>query len=141
LLDPYWRNGRLENSWTTNHPAYVDLGSASDTPAAMTQKILKNVITFADTDPGVSFVVSHYDTSRTPDGSTLGQSYGDANQAQRDITAITYLQASWINRYGKQHHLPGAPPREQQVLLSVDLCLRTPRQRFFSQFIGYADSQ
>ena len=51
LLDPYWRNGKLENSWTTNHPAYVDLGASSDWPAQMTRKILSNVIDFADNDP------------------------------------------------------------------------------------------
>lgn len=96
LLDPYWRNGRLENSWTTNHPAFVDLGVQSDSAASMSKKIIENVINFADQDSSVSFVVAHYDTSRATDGSTFGQVYGDANRAQRDITAITYLQASWI---------------------------------------------
>jgi len=96
LLVPYWRDGALMNSWTTNHPAYVDLGSSSDSAGSMTRKILANVITFADQDPNVSFVVSHYDTSQTTDGSTLGQAYGDANKLQRDMTAITYLKASWI---------------------------------------------
>lgn len=96
LLDPYWRAGRLENNWTTNHPAYVDLGVSTDSAGSMTLKIINNVIAFADQDPNVSFVVSHYDTSQTTDGSTLGQAYGDANKAQRDKTAITYLRASWI---------------------------------------------
>lgn len=96
LLDPYWRSGRLENSWTTNHPAFVDLGVQSDSAGTMCKKIITDIINYADQDPAVSFVVAHYDTSRTTDGSTLGQAYGDANLAQRDITAISYLQASWI---------------------------------------------
>lgn len=97
LLDPYWRNGKLENSWTTNHPAYVDLGASSDWPAQMTRKILSNVIDFADNDPSVSFVVEYLDTSRTPDNTVFGQDFGDKNQAQRDMAAISYLKASWIS--------------------------------------------
>jgi hypothetical protein len=96
LLDPYWRAGRLENSWTTNHPAFVDLGVQSDSAGMMCKKIIENIINFADQDSSVSFVVAHYDTSRTTDGSTFGQAYGDANRAQRDLTAISYLKSSWI---------------------------------------------
>lgn len=96
LLDPYWRAGRLENSWTTNHPAFVDLGVQSDSAGTMCKKIVENIIQFADQDPAVSFVVAHYDTSQTTDGSTLGQAYGDANKAQRDLTAISYLKSAWI---------------------------------------------
>lgn len=110
LLDPYWRDGRLENNWTDNHPAYVDLGSPNDWPAAMTRKILEDLITFADNDPAVSFVSAFYDTSRTPDGSALWVNFGDRNEDQRDMMAIAYLRASWIpgnegdnNQIAKRH--------------------------------------
>lgn len=110
LLDPYWRGGALQDSWTTNNPAYVDLGAANDSAGNMTFKIVKNLIEFADNDPAVSFVGEYYDTSRTTDGSVFGQSFGDRNSQQRDIMAITYQQASWIdgtessqNYYGHRH--------------------------------------
>lgn len=96
LLDPYWRDGALKDSWTTNHPAYVDLGSATDSAGQMSTKVVKDIIQFADNDPSVSFVLEYYDTSRTTDGSTFGQSYGDRNTAERDVAAIIYQQASWI---------------------------------------------
>lgn len=97
LLDPYWRDGALQDSWTTNHPAYVDLGASNDSAGDMTFKIVKDLIEFADNDPNVSFVGEYYDTSRTTDGSFFGQAFGDRNQQQRDIMAIIYQQASWIN--------------------------------------------
>jgi PKD repeat protein len=110
LLDPYWRGGALQDNWTTNHPAYVDLGSANDSAGDMTFKIVTNLIEFADNDPNVSFVGEYYDTSRTTDGSFFGQSFGDRNTQQRDIMAITYQKASWIdgsesdrNYYGHRH--------------------------------------
>jgi len=96
LLDPYWRGGALKNNWTTNHPAYVDLGESNDSAGEMTFKIVTDMIDFADNNPSVSFVVEHYDTSQTTDGSTWGQSYGDKNNAQRDVGAIVYQKASWI---------------------------------------------
>src|SRR5690606_15086767 len=96
LLDPYWRDGALQDSWTANHPAYVDLGASNDSAGDMTFKIVKDLIEFADNDPNVSFVGEYYDTSRTTDGSFFGQAFGDRNQQQRDIMAITYQQASWI---------------------------------------------
>lgn len=110
LLDPYWRDGRLQDSWTANHPAYIDLGASTDSAGNMTFKIVKDLIEFADNDPNVSFVGEYYDTSRTTDGSFFGQVFGDKNQAQRDIMAIAYQQASWItgsesdrNYYGHRH--------------------------------------
>lgn len=110
LLDPYWRGGALQDNWTTNHPAYVDLGAANDSAGDMTFKIVTDLIEFADNDPAVSFVGEYYDTSRTTDGSFFGQSFGDRNSQQRDIMAITYQQASWIpgsesdrNYYGHRH--------------------------------------
>ena len=96
LLDPYWRDGALQDRWTTNHPAYVDLGSPTDSAGQMCFKVVTNLIQFADTDPNVSFALEYYDTSRTTDGSTFGQSYGDRNQPERDVAAIAYQQASWI---------------------------------------------
>jgi hypothetical protein len=76
----------------------------------MTFKIVTNLIEFADNDPNVSFVGEYYDTSRTTDGSFFGQSFGDRNTQQRDIMAITYQKASWIdgsesdrNYYGHRH--------------------------------------
>lgn len=96
LLDPYWRDGSLKDSWTLNHPAYLDLGKPTDSAGQMCHKIVTNLIAFADNDPNVSFVLEYYDTSRTTDGSTFGQSYGDRNQAERDVAAIAYQQASWI---------------------------------------------
>ncbi len=110
LLDPYWRAGALQDSWTTNHPAYVDLGASNDSAGNMTYKIVTDLIQFADNDSNVSFVGEYYDTSRTTDGSVFGQSFGDRNSQQRDIMAITYQQASWIsgtessqNYYGHRH--------------------------------------
>jgi hypothetical protein len=97
LLDPYWRDGALQDNWTTNHPAYLDLGASNDSAGQMTYKIVTDLIEFADNDPNVSFVAEYYDTSRTTDGSTFGQSYGDRNSAQRDVVAIAYQQASWIS--------------------------------------------
>ena len=110
LLDPYWRGGALQDNWTTNHPAYVDLGSSNDSAGDMTFKIVTDLIEFADNNPAVSFVGEYYDTSRTTDGSFFGQSFGDRNSQQRDIMAIAYQQASWIdgsesdrNYYGHRH--------------------------------------
>jgi PKD repeat protein len=97
LLDPYWRDGALQDNWTTNHPAYLDLGASNDSAGQMTYKIVTDLIEFAENDPNVSFVAEYYDTSRTTDGSTFGQSYGDRNSAQRDVVAIAYQQASWIS--------------------------------------------
>lgn len=86
LLDPYWRGGALKDNWTTNHPAYVDLGVSNDSAGDMTFKIVTDLIEFAESDPSVSFVGEYYDTSRTTDGSFFGQSFGDRNSQQRDIT-------------------------------------------------------
>lgn len=110
LLDPYWRGGALQDNWTNNHPAYVDLGASNDSSGDMTFKIVTDLIEYADSDPAVSFVGEYYDTSRTTDGSFFGQSFGDRNSQQRDIMAIAYQQASWIdgsesdrNYYGHRH--------------------------------------
>jgi len=154
LLDPYWRSGTLKDSWTTNHPAYVDLGDSGDSAGEMTFKIVKDLIEFADNDPAVSFVVAHYDTSRTTDGSFFGQSFGDKNNAQRDISAIAYLQASWItgnegdrNYYGHRHvygrywypwQYAYAPPSTGFSASSTDAEIRANMNYYKSTKIRYS---
>ena len=47
LLDPYWRDGTLQDNWTDNHPAHVDLGANSDSSGDLTLKIVTDLIEFA----------------------------------------------------------------------------------------------
>jgi PKD repeat protein len=156
LLDPYWRDGALQDSWTTNHPAYVDLGAANDSAGDMTFKIVKDLIEFADNDPNVSFVGEYYDTSRTTDGSFFGQAFGDRNQQQRDIMAIIYQQASWIagnegdrNYYGHRHvygrywyqwTYAFAPPATGFSASSSDAVIRNNMNYYKSTKIRYSIS-
>lgn len=156
LLDPYWRDGALQNSWTENHPAYVDLGASNDSAGQMTNKIVKDIIDFADQDPSVSFVAAHYDTSRTTDGSFFGQSFGDKNLNQRDVTATIYLQASWINgnegdrNYYSHRHVNGrywylwqyayAPPATGFSASSSAADIRANMNYYLSNKIRYSIS-
>ncbi|MFT5719178.1 MAG: hypothetical protein ACI9T7_003390, partial [Oleiphilaceae bacterium] len=154
LLDPYWRGGALQNDWTMNHPAYVDLGESNDSSGEMTFKIVTDMIDFADNDPNVSFVLEHYDTSRTTDGSTFGQSYGDRNSDQRDVGAIIYQQASWISdsesstnylahrhvfgRYWYQWQYAFAPPVSGFSASSSDADIRANMNYYKSTKIRYS---
>ncbi len=156
LLDPYWRDGSLKDSWTTNHPAYVDLGVSTDSAGKMSYKVVTDIIQFADNDPNVSFVLEYYDTSRTTDGSTFGQSYGDKNIAERDVAAISYLQASWINgsesdtNYLAHRHVFGrywypwqyayAPPATGFSASSPDSVIRANMNYYKSTKIRYSIS-
>ncbi len=154
LIDPYWRNGKLENSWSNNHPATVDLGESGDWPAEMTRKVLTDVIDFADNTPGLDFVVEFYDTSRTPDNTIFWQDFGDKNVAQRDMAAMSYLQASWINgnegdtNYMSHRHVNGkywylwqyafAPPQTGFSASSTDAVIKANMNYYKSNKIRYS---
>ncbi|MCP4133228.1 MAG: choice-of-anchor D domain-containing protein [bacterium] len=114
LVDPYFRPGSLQNSWSHNHPAAVNLGANSDSTGAMAVKIIEDILDYSDNQNGISFVVAYYDVSGASDKNVfLGNRLGDTVMDLRDIADILYLKSSWLpgseldNNYLAHRHVNG----------------------------------